>query len=79
VKRSLGETAIALAGSVALLAAATPAAKPTPVPAPVPVTVKNFQRAESDQYFANFVKQGGSVSSSTTGRRRPSRGRTSFV
>ena len=26
---------------------------------PVPVTVKNFQRAESDLYFGNFVKQGG--------------------
>ena len=37
----------------------TAAAKPAAAKATVPVTVKNFQRAESDLYFGNFVKQGG--------------------
>jgi para-nitrobenzyl esterase len=41
------------------VAVATPAAKPPPVPGATPVTVKNFQRAETDLYFGNVVKQGG--------------------
>jgi hypothetical protein len=44
---------------VAVATPAAPAAKPTPVPGAVAVTVKNFQRAESDLYCGNFVKQGG--------------------
>jgi hypothetical protein len=40
-----------------LMAQQTAAA--TPVAPTVPVTVKNFQRAESDMYFASSVKRGG--------------------
>lgn len=39
-----------------LALSATPAA---PLPPPTPVSVTNFARAESDMYFAKFVKSGG--------------------
>jgi hypothetical protein len=52
---------ITRASSVALmlLAPALLAAQGAPGSAPVPVTVKSFQRAESDKYFSDTVKMGG--------------------
>ena len=52
--------------TVALAMAASPLGAPqppsnqsAPIQATVPVTVKNFQRAESDKYFGDTVKLGG--------------------
>jgi hypothetical protein len=42
-----------------LMALQQPPGEPTSIRATVPVTVKDFQRAESDTYFASSVKRGG--------------------
>jgi hypothetical protein len=50
----MGRTNIA-----ALVIACAPAFAQSVMEKPVPVTVENFRRAESDMYFAKFVKDGG--------------------
>lgn len=42
-----------------LAAASAASAQPAPPSAPQPVTVDNFNRAETDTYFARFVRGGG--------------------
>jgi len=57
---TLSTMTVALAMAAAPLCAQQPAAtKPATSQATVPVTVKNFQRAESDKYFGDTVKMGG--------------------
>jgi hypothetical protein len=48
-----------LFGTVILIAAGCPTAAAADDPKPQQVTVDNFKRAESDAYFARFVKDGG--------------------
>jgi len=50
---------VASIAALALLAPASLMAQGTATNAAVPVTVKNFQRAESDMYFGNVVRQVG--------------------
>ncbi len=54
-----GRFVIASATVIALFVPALLLAQSTASSAPVPVTVKNFQRAESDMYFGSVVKQVG--------------------
>jgi hypothetical protein len=59
--RSVSLVTLAVLGFalVPLMAQQHSPGEPVATPATVPVTVKNFQRAESDTYFANSVKRGG--------------------
>jgi hypothetical protein len=52
--------ALSIASAVMLAATFFAAAVPVEVNEPLaPVTVKNFERAESDKYFSDTVKMGG--------------------
>jgi hypothetical protein len=56
----LSTMTMAVAMAASPLCAQQPASgKSAPSKTTVPVTVKNFQRAESDKYFADTVKLGG--------------------